>query len=370
MTAVKVAVIVVNWNTAELLEACLAAFDAQDHDDLEIIVVDNASTDGSGALLEAVASNDHRHTVRVIRQETNRGFSGAINDALAVVDAPVVVFSNVDVVPEPELISRALEALLAGDRRGTVAPKLLRTVHAPEGGDVLDSAGHVLTTARLVHNRGEGELDEGRYDVAGPVFGASGALVVHRREMLDDVAWRSSERGGFRAASAAATARRWSGGEVLTEDLFAFFEDVELDWRARLLGWDAWYEPRAVARHQRGGTGPRRSPRVEALNWANRLLVIATCDDRGSFIRASPLVLLTTVLKTLELVVSTPRAVPHAFGRLRLLRRARLRRRELLERARRDPAAVVRAWVEPFRFGAWVGTWWRRVTGRAPGVAR
>ena len=370
MSAVKVAVIVVNWNTAGMLEACLAAFDAQDHDDLEIIVVDNASTDGSRALLEAVASNGHRHAVSVIRQETNRGFSGAINDALAVVDAPVVVFSNVDVVPEPDLIPRALEALFAADRRGTVAPKLLRTVRTPQGGDVLDSTGHVLTTARLVHNRGEGELDEGRYDVAGPVFGASGALVVHRREMLDDVAWRSPEGNGVRGTSAAATARRSSGGEVLTEELFAFFEDVELDWRARLLGWDAWYEPRAVARHQRGGAGPRRSPRVEALNWTNRLLVIATCDDRGSLMRASPLVLLTTVLKTLELVVSTPRAVPHAFGRLRLLRRARLRRRELLARARRDPAAVVRAWVEPFRFGTWVRTWWRRVTGRAPGVAR
>jgi GT2 family glycosyltransferase len=350
---VKVAVIIVSWNTRGLLQACLDAYDLQDHDDLEVVVVDNASTDGSRELLEAAAAATRRHPLRVIHQRENRGFAGAVNDALARIDAPIVVFSNVDVVPEPTLVSRAVAALVVDEHRGTVAPKLLRTVRTTDGEDVIDSTGHVLTTARLVRNRGEGELDGGQHDQPGPVFGASGALVVHRRAMLDDVAWRAA-----------------GGGEVLTEDLFAFFEDVELDWRARILGWEAWYEPAAVARHQRGGAGPRRTPQVEALNWANRLLVVATCDDRRSLLRASPLLILTTVLKTLELAVSVPRAVPAGFWRLRLLRRARRRRRELLERARRPPRAVIRTWVEPFRFAPWVAMWWRRVTGRARGVDR
>lgn len=347
----KVSVIVVSWNTVELLESCLAAYDAQDHGDIEVVVVDNASSDGSRELLDRIQATSRRYPLRVIHQPANRGFSGAINDALATIDAPIVVFSNVDVVPQPDLLGRAVGALLADERRGTVAPKLLRTVRGPQDRDVIDSTGHVLTTARLIRNRGEGELDEGRYDAAGPVFGASGALVVHRREMLQDVAWRAT-------------------GEVLTEDLFAFFEDVELDWRARLLGWDAWYEPTAVARHQRGGAGPRRTPQVEALNWVNRLLVIATCDDRRALLRSAPLVAFTTALKTFELLVAVPRAVPHALGRLRLLRGARRRRRELLARARRPPRQVVAEWVEPFRFRRWVGGWWRRVTHRALGVAR
>ncbi len=349
----KVTVIVVSWNTAELLGACLRAFDAQDHDDLEVVVVDNASTDGSRQLLEDAVTRERRHRLRVIHEPTNRGFAGAVNDALAATDGPVVVLSNVDVVPEPDLVSRAVAALVADERRGTVAPMLLRTVPGRDGREVIDSTGHVLTSARLVDNRGEGEPADGRYEQPGPVFGASGALVVHRRAMLEDIAWRG--RGGH---------------EVLTEDLFAFFEDVELDWRARLLGWEAWYEPTAVARHQRGGAGPRRSVQVEALNWANRLLVIATCDDRRSLLRVSPLVLATTLLKTGELLVSVPRAVVPALRRLGGLRAARGRRQELLARARRTPREVVERWVEPFRFGAWVRTWWLRVTGRAPGVAR
>jgi GT2 family glycosyltransferase len=349
MTAVTV--VIVSWNTAGHLQACLDAYDRQDHDDLEVVVFDTASTDGTRDLLEAARRASRRHPMRVVLSPDNRGFAGAINAALTWIDTPVVAFSNVDVIPEPDLVSRGVAALLADEGRGSVAPKLLRTARAPDGGDVIDSTGHVLDTARLVRNRGEGEVDDGQHDLPGPVFGASGALVLHRREMLEDVAWRAS-------------------GDVLTEDLFAFFEDVELDWRARLLGWDAWYEPTAVARHQRGGAGPRRTPRVEALNWSNRLLVIATCDHRGAFLRAAPLVLLTTVLKLFELLLSNPRAAPRAVWRLRLLPRARRRRRELLARARVDPREVIATWVEGFRFRAWVGTWWRRISGRAVGIDR
>jgi len=354
MSDVRVAVIVVSWNTVHLLGACLQAYERQDHDELEIVVVDNASTDGSRELLEATPRQAGRHPVRVIHQPGNRGFAGAINDALAVVDAPIVAFSNVDVVPSPTLISTAVGALLAEPRRGTVQPKLIRAVPAPDGGDVLDTTGHVLSSARLVRNRGEGERDLGQHDAAGPVFGASGALVLHRREMLDDVAWR----------------RPGGGREVLTEDLFAFFEDVELDWRARLLGWDAWYEPEAVGTHERGGVGMRRTATVEALNYTNRLLAIVTCDDAASVVRALPVIALTTGLKTVDLLLSEPRAVPPALRRFALVGRARRRRRLLMQRARRTPAQVIDTWVEPFGFGAWVAAWWRRVRGRALGVAR
>lgn len=354
MSGARVAVIVVSWNTVHLLGACLQAYERQDHDDLEIVVVDNASTDGSRDLLEAARQRSRRHPLRVIHQPGNRGFAGAVNDALAVVDAPIVAFSNVDVVPSPTLISTAVGALLAEPRRGTVQPKLVRAVSAPDGGDVLDTTGHVLTTARLVRNRGEGERDRGQHDGPGPIFGASGALVLHRREMLDDVAWRRPD----------------GTCEVLTEDLFAFFEDVELDWRARLMGWDAWYEPAAVGIHERGGVGMRRTATVEALNYTNRLLVIATCDDAASVVRALPVIALTTGLKTVDLLVTEPGAVLPALRRFALIKRARRRRRQLLQRAMRTPAEVVATWVEPFGFGAWVGAWWRRVRGRALGVAR
>jgi GT2 family glycosyltransferase len=356
VSATPVAAIVVAWQSAADLPACLASLDAQDHDAFEVVVVDNASTDGTAELLAAAAAAPRRHSLRIRTNPTNRGFAGGVNDGLALLgpEVAVVLLVNPDTRLAPDLVRRGLAALLADPHRGSVQPKVRRAVPAPDGRPVLDTTGHVLTRARLLRNRGEGAIDDGGHDTAGAVFGVSGAVALHRRAMLDDVAWR----------------RRVAAGQVLTEDLFAYFDDVELDWRARLLGWGAWFEPAALAWHVRGGAGPRRTATVEALNWSNRLLVLTTCDDRGALLRAAPLVAVTSLLKTAELALTCPQALLPALRRLALLPAALRRRRELLARARVPTDQVVARWVEPFSWRAWVGTWWRRVTGRALGVTR
>jgi len=364
---VRVTAIVVAWNAAADLPGCLAALQAQDHPDLEVVVVDNASHDatpevirsavevggaGGGADLDGLAG----HPVRAVWNPTNRGFCGGVNDALATITADVeaVLLVNPDAVAAPDLVRRLVQVLIARPAIGTVQPRVLRRV-APGAPVTIDTTGHVLTSARLVANRGEGEPDDGRYP-AGEVFGASGALVLHRRAMLDDVAW------GCGAVTADGTPRL----EHLTEDLFAYFDDVELDWRARLHGWRAWYEPSAVGIHERGGAGPRRSTRVEALNHTNRLLVLVTCDDVRSLSRSAPSVAVTSLLKTLELALTVPSALPEAFGRLRLLPGAWRRRRQLRQRTRTVPFGEVTArWVEPFRWRPWIAAWWLRTRGGA-----
>jgi GT2 family glycosyltransferase len=367
---VRVTAIVVAWNAADDLPACLDALQGQDHPDLEVVVVDNASHDATPEVLRAAvaASADggatergaaanpamdgsvrRSHGVRAVWNPTNRGFCGGVNDALATMgdEVEAVLLVNPDAVAAPDLVRRAVAVLASRPEVGTVQPRLQRRT-APDAPVTIDTTGHVLTSARLVNNRGEGEPDDGRHP-PGEVFGASGALVLHRRAMLDDVAWRSAATSGGERS------------EYLTEDLFAYFDDVELDWRAQLHGWRAWYEPTAVGVHERGGAGPRRTPRVEALNYANRLLVIATCDGGRSPLRSAPLVAVTTLLKTLELAVTVPSALPEAFGRLRLLPAARRRRRVLRGRRRTVPFGEVTArWVEPFRWRPWIAAWWTR----------
>ncbi|MEX0952560.1 MAG: glycosyltransferase family 2 protein [Nitriliruptoraceae bacterium] len=327
---VTVTVVIVNHGTGHLLRQCVEAYVAQDHPSLEIVVVDNASDDVTPQVLDELEHTAFERPVTFVRGRTNRGFSGAINDTLARTRSAVVVFSNVDVTPEPTLVSRAVASLLVDSTRGSVQPLLLRQGTA----GTIDTTGHVVDRARLVHNRGEG-TDWSRQFRAGQVFGVSGALAVHRRAMLEDVAW--------------------GGDEVLTEDLFAFFEDVELDWRARRLGWTAWFEPAAVAWHERGGHAARRSRRVEVLNQANRLLVILTCDDLRDVIRHLHVVSLTTVAKFAVVAVTRPTVVFAAFGRLVWhLPGALRRRRRLAARARISTRALSDRWVEPFHLRAWV----------------
>jgi GT2 family glycosyltransferase len=116
---------------------------------------------------------------------------------------------------------------------GLAAGKLLRF-----DGRTIDSAGQELGLSRRPVDRGYGELDRGRYDADAEVFGACGAAALYRRAMLDDVAL--------------------TPGEYFDERFFAFYEDLDLAWRARRRGWRAVYRHRALGFHARGGSASDR----------------------------------------------------------------------------------------------------------------
>ena len=350
----RVAAVVVNWNGADHLAGCLQALDAQDHDDLEIVVVDNASSDGSAELLRTYTDPGipRRHPIRVVWNTTNRGFAGGANDGIAATDAVAILTCNPDIAPRPDYVTRVVAALDADPRRGAVQGKLHRMAPAPDGRPVIDTTGHVAFTTRLFRNRGEGEIDRGQYETPGEVFGVSGALALYRRAMLDDVALALPGR---------------PRPEIFDEDLFAFWEDVDLDWRAAMRGWVTWYEPAAVAAHERGGAGPRRTPRVEQLNWQNRLLTIVKCDDPASLAAGGVGFVVTLLLKTAELVLTVPSAFVAALADWRLVGVMRAKRRLVQARATVPASMVVARWFTRFDYLGWVATWWRRVTGVPPG---
>lgn len=345
----KVTACIVNWGTAEHLPGILRALAAQTHPDLEVVVVDNASADGSADLVRRDFPD-----VRLLANRTNRGFAGAANQGLARAvadDSGALLLCNPDARPEPEFVARAVAALTADPRRAAVQGRLWRfppgTDPLADGLDpaaprVLDTTGHVAFRTRLFRNRGEGRVDRGQHATPGPVFGVSGALALQRVAALEDVA---------------------VDGEAFDTDLFAFWEDVDVDWRLALRGWTTWFEPAATAWHERGGAGVRRSPVVEELNYANRLLVVLKNDDPAALTRALPGVAVTTLLKTGELVLTVPSAFGRALSRAGLVPRALAKRQVVMARATVDPGAVVARWFEPFDYAAWVATWYRRVRG-------
>lgn len=346
----RVAAVVVNWNGADDLPACLAALQAQTTPLATIVVVDNASVDGSRAVLEAATGG--AVPVEVVWNDTNRGFAGGANDGIAVAgDVDAVLVCNPDVVPRPDYLEHAVTALAADHRRGAVQGKLQRTVPSPSGEPVIDTTGHVAFTTRLFRNRGEGELDRGQWDTPGEVFGVSGALALYRRDMLDDVAIEVVGRDGTHRT------------EVFDEDLFAFWEDVDLDWRAAMRGWLTWYEPGAVAVHERGGAGPRRTARVEQLNFQNRLLTLVKDDTWPAVLRALPGLTVTTGLKAAELLLTVPAAFVAACRDWRLIGVMRAKRAAVHGAATVPSHQVVARWFGRFDYAGWIRTWWRRVRG-------
>lgn len=350
----RVAAVVVNHNGASDLVACVEALRAQTVAPVQVLVVDNASVDGSVRVLEELASEPGPVPVRVLPQDENRGYAGGANVGIAMAGAvDAVLVANPDARPRPDYLQQALAAL-ADPTVGSVQGRLLRTAPSPAGAPVIDTTGHVAFTTRLFQNRGEGEIDRGQWATAGEVFGVSGALALYRRRMLDDVAIDVHGGTGTRR-------------EVFDEDLFAFWEDVDLDWRAAMRGWACRYEPSAVAVHERGGAGPRRTEVVEQLNFQNRLLVLVKNDTWRGLLPALPGLVLTTMLKAAELVLTSPRAFVQVVRSLPKVARMRGKRTAVHGRAVVPSARVVDRWFEPFDYGRWIATWWHRVRGRPPG---
>jgi GT2 family glycosyltransferase len=216
-------VIIPNHNGERFLPVCLNALRAQTYpaDRFEVIVVDDASRDGSRALLQ----RDYPE-VRVVNLSRNRGLAAACNAGAAVARGDVLVMLNNDTEAEPGWLAALMEEFKAHPEVGTVASKLLLF----DQRDILHSAGDLYGRDGIPRNRGVWERDRGQYDRDRRIFGGCGGAVAYRR-----AAWE--EAGGF------------------DEQLFMYLEDVDLAWRLRLLGWEAFFAPEARVYHRLSATG-------------------------------------------------------------------------------------------------------------------
>ena len=236
-----ISVVVVNWNRRELLRACLRSLAAQTAAaDVEVIVVDNGSSDGSAAVaLECLPS------AQVIENKENLGFCAANNQGIRVARGEFVALLNNDAEADAGWLHALLSAF-EEPRIGMVASKVL--VH--EDPARIDKVGHLIYPDGQNRGRGAGEVDRGQYDRREPALWPDGCAAMYRKAMLDEI-------GGF------------------DEDFFAYGDDAELGLRARIAGWDCVYEPTARVRHHRGQTLGMASARRIALIERNRILLAA-----------------------------------------------------------------------------------------------
>jgi GT2 family glycosyltransferase len=305
----------VTWNSASDVARCLDGVRAQRHQPIELLVGDNASADGTRAVLEAgTAPAERRYFDR------NLGFSAAHNALIRESRGAYYITLNPDVVLDAGFVAALVDALDAAPRAGSATGKLRRA--EPSG--TIDSTGIVMHRSQRHFDRGAGEPDRGQYDTPGPVFGVSGAAGCYRRAMLDDVA---------------------IDGEVFDEDFFAYREDADLAWRAQLLGWDALYVPAATATHVRRVTPERRAALPAAINRygvRNRFLLRIKNQTGRQALRFAVAGLARDAQVIGAVVVREWASIPGLVDVLRLLPRTLAKRRAIM--ARRDRRRSLDAW--------------------------
>jgi len=218
-----VSVVIPNWNGREFLPACLSALRSQTYGDFEVVLVDNHSTDDSLALV-----SKHHPEAKVVRLDENRGFAKAMNAGFRAAEGEYVACLNNDTEASPTWLSELVACMERHPRAAAIASKML-DLRNPQ---LLDGAGDSMTGYLRAYPRGRGEEDSGQYDEEIEVFGVSGGASLWRAQVLRELGY-------------------------FDEDLFAYYEDVDLSFRARLAGYECWYAPRAVVLHAGGGSSAR-----------------------------------------------------------------------------------------------------------------
>jgi GT2 family glycosyltransferase len=217
----KVGVIIVNWNSGDLLRRCVAAIAAQTRAPDRVIVVDNASGDGSLETAQQ-AYPDYEY----IRNTDNTGFARANNQAVERCgDCDWICLLNPDAFAEPDWLANLLQAAAEHPDLSVFASLVLKS-----GGDTVDSAGDsFLASGIAVHRLAGHDAKDPVVTRACEVFAPCAAAAMYRREAFLRV-------GGF------------------DESFFAYYEDVDLGFRLRLQGYRCGYVPGAVVRHVGAGT--------------------------------------------------------------------------------------------------------------------
>lgn len=218
-----ISVVILNYNGRRFIEVCISSVLAQDYPDIEIIVVDNGSDDGSNTIIR-----ERYPQVRLVETGRNLGFAAGNNIGIRLARGKYIVVLNNDCELENGCIKAMKQAIEKHAEYGACASKIYLLSH--EG--LLDAAGIVVYPDGL--SIGRGRLERGDlYDREEEVFFSSGCCSMYRKEMLDDIRL---------------------GDDYFDEDFFMYGDDTDLGWRARLRGWRCIYTPNARLYHAHSST--------------------------------------------------------------------------------------------------------------------
>lgn len=319
MSAARITVVVVTWQGRDLVRRCLDSLRGQTEPH-RVVVVDNASTDGTAELLTA-----RYPEADILRLQVNTGFAGGAQAGLDAVRTPYAALLNNDAAADPGWLAALTAALDADPRLAAATSRLLLA----DGGRV-NNAGGGLTAAGYGYDIGLGEPDGPPYDRAGEVFGFSGGAAALRMDAV-------RAAGGF--------ARR----------LFLYYEDTDLSWRLRLAGWSTGYVPTALVHHLHSASTDQSSAGFAFHNERNRLLVLTRCAPAGVAARQLARFPVTTASLALKRLLRRRLPAGHQFDTalrlrvfgsyLRLLPWAVRGRREVRRRSSVPRAAVTARWM-------------------------
>ena len=215
----KVTIVIPNYNGKHFMEPCLASLKEQTCQDYKVLVVDNASTDGSLEYMK-----EHYPEIEVIALDKNYGFSKAVNVGIQHSTTPYVILLNNDTTVDPHYVEEMIKAIERSPRIFSVSSKMIQMYH-PE---LIDSAGDLYTLLGWGVCRGTGR-PVSNYTEADEIFTACAGAAIYRRSAFSKIGY-------------------------FDENHFAYLEDIDVGYRAKIYGYKNTYCPTALVYHVGSGT--------------------------------------------------------------------------------------------------------------------
>jgi GT2 family glycosyltransferase len=216
--------IIPNWNGKESIGDAIESLQAQQPQP-QIVVVENGSVDGSADYISQKYPG-----ISLLQQPKNLGFAGGVNVGIRYAlenGAELIALFNNDAVADKNWLKHLVAAAKEHPQAGIITGKFVDIDNT-----LMDSTGDIYTTWGLPFPRGRGEAVSNKYDHDNWVFGATGGASLYSAEMLKMVG-------------------------LFDEDFFAYYEDIDISFRAQLAGWKVYYQPTAIAYHQIGATSAK-----------------------------------------------------------------------------------------------------------------
>lgn len=218
-----VTVLIPNYNGEAFIENCLVSLSKQTYKDFDILIVDNSSEDKSADFIE-----QNYPEVKLVRLDQNYGFSRAVNEGIRLIKSKYLVLLNNDTVCDEHFIEALVSEIEKDDTVFSVASKMIQ-MYAP---DKIDGAGDLYCALGWAFALGK-DMNKKRYSKACNVFSACGGAAIYRRDLFEQIGY-------------------------FDELHFTYLEDVDVGYRARIMGYKNRYTPDAIVYHAgSGSTGSR-----------------------------------------------------------------------------------------------------------------
>lgn len=281
-----VSVVIPNWNGKKFLKGCLDSLLECSYGQIEIVMVDNGSKDGSVEFLE-----ENYPQVKLIKFEQNTGFSVAVNAGINNSTGEFVALLNNDTTVDPLWITNMVGAMREHPEIGSTGCKML----AYDDHKLLDGAGDGYRRGGLPGRIGHREIDLGQFDQERYILGPCGGAALYRRSMLDDIG-------------------------LFDSDYFAYLEDVDIGLRAQSAGYKCLYVPSAIMYHLGcGTTGSGYHPLVVRLSSQNNWNTIVKNIPLPLLLKFMPQIIYWQAFYFAVVIVRGGQVVPWLEGTARAL---------------------------------------------------